>query len=125
MVTPADMQTLADQLRQELGHWVPTETMAAAVAPIRAEMTSAINSRTDQLNNRAAAMQNFATDAPGAATPHRRSDRVPKKWEGSIEKSEFRNNMAAVHFVDASVVSPRRTDADARGKWSNGEHAGE
>ena len=43
---PADVQTHADQLGQELSQRVTADTLAAAVAPIRAEMTSAINNRT-------------------------------------------------------------------------------
>ena len=85
MVTFADLQTFADQLRPELSQRVAVDTLTAAVSQIRAEMTSAITNRTDQLNSIATAMQRIETTAPRAARSHRISDRTPMIWEGGID----------------------------------------
>ena len=58
VVTPADVQQLRDQLRQELSQRATTNTLTAAVAQSRAEMMNATNSRTDQLSRLSSAELN-------------------------------------------------------------------
>ena len=79
-------------------------------------MTSAINNRTDQFHSVATATQNMSTSAPSSAKPYRFEDLIPRNWEGSVEKGEFRNYRTTLASVDASVVRPRRQDAGARRK---------
>ena len=79
-------------------------------------MTSAINNRTDQFHSVATATQNMSTSAPSSAKPYRYEDLIPRNWEGSVEKGEFRNYRTTLASVDASVVRPRRQDAGARRK---------
>ena len=54
-------------------------------------------------------MQNIEMNGPYAARSNRISDLIPENGEGSIEKVEFRNYMAALYFWMQSVVSPRRS----------------
>ena len=59
----AGVQTLADQLGQELSHRVAAEALTAAVGQVRIELMVAIISTTDQLRSIAAAMRRRRKDA--------------------------------------------------------------
>ena len=77
------------------------DTLTAAVAQIRAEMTSAINNRTDQLNSIETTMQNIATDAASAAKLYRMRDLIPKhcKRRHTREKLHSRESKTSTSFT--------------------------
>ena len=79
MVTPADVQSLAEHLRLEPSHRV---VLTAEVGQVRKELIGATSNRTNQLSSIAAAMQNIA-DGTYAEGPYGASDLVLKNWEGS------------------------------------------
>ena len=62
---------------------------------VRIELRITINSRIDQFNRIATAMQNLTTNAPSALSC-RASDLIPNNWEGSVEK-ECTKYTAALH----------------------------
>ena len=76
---------------------------------VRIELRIKINSRIDQFNRIATAMQNLTTNAPSALSC-RASDLIPNNWEGSVEK-ECTKYTGSSARVDASVVRPGREDA--------------
>ena len=92
MVTPADFATFQQQLRQEV---------ADVIQQLRAEVNEAISGRMDMLNSISTALQKVSAK-PAESKPYRISDLIPRNWEGSNEKEEFRSFMS-----DRS----RRTDA--------------
>ena len=84
MVTPADLVTLQQQLRQEV---------ADVIQQLRAELNDAINGIMDMMNNISAALQRL-TAKPAKSKPYRISDLIPRNWEGGNEKREFRSFMS-------------------------------
>ena len=88
MVTPADLVTFQQQLRQEV---------ADVIQQLRAEMNEAINSRMDMMNNISAALQRLTAN-PAESKPYRISDLIPRNWEGGNEKGEFRSFMSDLHL---------------------------
>ena len=83
MVTLTDMQQLADQLTQP-NQRVTTDTLTAAVAPLRFEVMTAITTSADQLTGIETTMQNITTSAPSATNLHKINDQISKLWEGNI-----------------------------------------
>ena len=88
-VTTADLVSLQQQFRQEL---------ADAVVQIRNEMRNEVNGRLDLLNSMTTAILNIATASSNGTRPHKISDLIPKNWEGSNEKDDFRNFMSDLHL---------------------------
>ena len=89
MVTPADFATFQQQLRRE---------MADVIQQLRAEVNESINGRMDMLNCINAALQNAST-RPAESKPYRISDLIlPRNWERSNEKGEFRRFMSDLHL---------------------------
>ena len=80
MVTPADFATF-QQLRQEV---------ADVIQHLRAEVNEAISGRVDMMNIISTALQNVSAK-PTDSKPYRISDLLPRNWEGSNEKGEFRS----------------------------------
>ena len=80
MATPADIATFQQQLRQEV---------ADVIQQLRAEVNDAISGRMD-IN---AALQNVSA-RPAESKPYRISVLIPRNWEGSNEKGEFRSFMS-------------------------------
>ena len=69
MVTPADLVTLQQQLRQEV---------ADVIQQLRAEVNEAISGRMDMMNSISAALQRM-TAKPAESKPYRISDLITKK----------------------------------------------
>ena len=88
MVTTADFAVFQQQLRQE---------MADVKQQLRAEMSEKINGRMDMLNSINTELQNMSTKAADSK-PYRISDLIPRNWEGSSEKGEFRSFMSDLHL---------------------------
>ena len=88
MVTPAVFATFQQQLRQEV---------ADMVTPLRAEMNEAISGRMDMMNSISTAHQKVSAKQT-ESKPHRISDFIPRNWEGSNEKGEFRSFMSDLHL---------------------------
>ena len=88
MVTPADLVTFQQQLRQEV---------ADVIQQLRTEMNETVNGRMDMLNSINAALQNVSTKA-NDSKPYRISDLIPRNWEGNNEKGEFRSSMSDLHL---------------------------
>ena len=72
------------QLRQEV---------ADVIQQLRAEVNDAISGRMD-INT---ALQNVSA-RPAESKPYRISDLIPRNWEGSNEKGEFRSFMSDLHL---------------------------
>ena len=87
MVTPADFAT-QQQLRQEV---------AGVIQQLRAEVNEAISGRMEMLNSIKTALQNVSA-RPAESKPYRISDLIPRNWEGSNEKGEFRSFMSDLHL---------------------------
>ena len=88
MVTPADLVTLQQQLRQEV---------ADVIQQLRSEMNEKVNGRMDMLNSINAAFQNVSMKA-NDSKPYRISDLIPRNWEGNNEKGEFRSFKSDLHL---------------------------
>ena len=88
MVTPADLVTLQQQLRQEV---------ADVTQQLRAEVNESINGRMDMMNSIGAALQQV-TAKSAESKPYRISDLIPRNWEGGNEKGEFRSFMSDLHL---------------------------
>ena len=88
MVTPADLVTLQQQLRQEVSD---------VIQQLRAEVNEAISGRIDMMNSISAALQRM-TAKPAESKPYRISDFIPRNWEGGNEKGEFRSSMSDLHL---------------------------
>ena len=88
MVTPADFATFQQQLRQEV---------ADVMQQLRAVVNEVISGRMDMLNSTNTALQNVSA-RPAESKPCRISDLLPRNWEGSNEKGEFRSFMSDLHL---------------------------
>ena len=62
-----------------------------------AEVNEAISGRMDMLNSINTALQNVSA-RPAESKPYRISDLIPRNWEGSNEKGEFRSFMSDLHL---------------------------
>ena len=88
MVTPADFATFQQQLRQE---------MADVTQQHRADMNEAISGRMDMMNSISTVLQKVSAK-PAESKPFRINDFIPRNWEGSNEKGEFRSFMSDLHL---------------------------
>ena len=88
MVTPADLVTLQQQLRQEV---------ADVTQQLRAEVNESINGRMDMMNSIGAALQRV-TAKSAESKQYRISDLIPRNWEGGNEMGEFRSFMSDLHL---------------------------
>ena len=77
--------TLQQQIRQE---------MADSLHRVHEEMRTATNGRLDAISSISRAMQRISAGPAEAAKPNRISDLIPKGWDGSHDKGQFRNFMA-------------------------------
>ena len=84
MVTPADLVTFPHQLRQ---------VVADVIQQLRAEMSETISSRMDMMGSIRAALQRVSAKSTESKA-YRISDLIPRNWEGSNEKGEFRSFMS-------------------------------
>ena len=58
-------------------------------------MRTATNDRLDSVSS---AMQRLSAGPAETAKPYRICDLIPKSWDGSHEKDQFRNFMAELHL---------------------------
>ena len=58
----------------------------------------AINGRLDAISSISSAMQRISAGPAAAAKPYSVSDLIPKSWDGSHDKGQFRNFMAELHL---------------------------
>ena len=86
-VTPADIATFQQQLRQE---------MADVTQQLRAEGNELISGRMDIMNSFNTALQNVSAKSTDSE-PYRVSGFIPRNWEGSNEKGKFRSFMSDLH----------------------------
>ena len=89
MATAADLVTLQQQIRQEL---------AGSLQRVREEMHTAVNGSLYTISSISSAMQRISAGPTETANPYRISDWIPKSWDGSHEKGQFRNFMAELHL---------------------------
>ena len=61
-------------------------------------MHTAINGRLDAISSISSAMQRISAGLAEAAKPYRISDLIPKSWDGSHDRGQFRNWMAELHL---------------------------
>ena len=80
--------TLLQQIRQE---------MADSWQRVREEMHTANKGRLDAISI-SSAMQRLSAGPAETAKPHRISDLIPKSWDGSHDKGQFRNFTAELHL---------------------------
>ena len=88
VVTPADVATFQQQLRQEVKD---------VIQQLRAEVNAALSGRMDMLNSINGALQNVSA-RPAESKPYRISDLIQRNWEGSNEKGELRSFMSDLHL---------------------------
>ena len=69
-------------------------------------MHTTINGRLDAISSISSAMQRLSAGPAETAKPHRIRDLIPKSWDGSHDRGQFRNFMAELHLVHASMVRP-------------------
>ena len=100
MVTPADLVTFQQQLRQKV---------ADVIQQLRAEMSETISSRMDMMGSISAALQRVSAKST-ESKPYRISDLIPRNMEGSTEKGEFRMFMADLHLWMQAWSDPRSAD---------------
>ena len=122
----ADLMTLQQQIRQEI---------VDSLQRVREGMHTAINGRLDAISSISGAMQGLSAGPAETANPCRVSDLIPKSWDGSHDKGQFRNFMAelylwmqvwsdqgdptfvraeSVDIVDRSTLAVDCTEADFR-----------
>ena len=89
MATTADSMTLQQQIRQEV---------ADSLQRVREEMHTAIKGNLDEISSISSAMQRISAGPAEAAKPYRISDLIPKRWDGSHDKGQFRNFVAELHL---------------------------
>ena len=88
MATTADL-TLQQQIRPEI---------ADSLQRVREEIHTAINGRLNAINSVPIAMQRFSEGLSETAKSYRMWDLIPKSWDGSHDKGQFRNFMAELHL---------------------------
>ena len=120
MATTADLITLQQQIRQE---------MADSFQRLREEMHTAINGRLDAISSISTAMQRLSSGPAETAKPYRISDLIPKSWDGSRERGQFRNFVAELHLcmqawsdqgerILVRVESVDNVDRSTRAAWT-------
>ena len=85
----ADLMTLQQQIRQEI---------VDSLQRVREGMHTPINGRLDAISSISSAMQRLSAGPAETANPYRVSDLIPKSWDGSHDKGQFRNFMAELHL---------------------------
>ena len=88
MVITADFAAFQQQLRQE---------MADVIQQLRVEVNESVSGRMDMLNSISTALQNVSAK-PTDSKPYRIDDLLPRNWEGSNDKGEFRSFMSDLHL---------------------------
>ena len=88
-VATADLMTLQQQIRQEIGD---------SLQRVRDGVRTAINGRLGAISSISSAMQRLSAGPAETANPYRVSDLIPKSWDGSHDKGQFRNFMAELHL---------------------------
>ena len=58
----------------------------------------AINGRLDAISSISSAMQRLSAGPAETVKPYRIRDLIPKNWDGSHDKGQFRNFMAELHL---------------------------
>ena len=71
--------------------------MTDIIQQLLTEMNEKVNGRMDMLNSINTAFQNVSNKT-NDSKPNRISDLIPRNWEGSNEKGEFRSFMADLHL---------------------------
>ena len=89
MATTADLMTLQQQIRQE---------MADSLQRVREETHAAINGRLFAISSISSAMQRLSAGPTATSKTYRISDLIPKRWDGSRDKGQFKNFMAELHL---------------------------
>ena len=78
------------------------------IQQLRAEVCEATSGRMDMFNSVNTALQNVSA-RPAEAKPYRISDLIPRNWEGSNEKGEFRSFMSDLHLWMQAWSNERET----------------
>ena len=78
--------------------------MADSLQRVREETHTAINGRLDAISSIPSAMQRTSAGRAEAAKTHRISDLIPKSWDASHHRGQFRNLHGRAALVDASMV---------------------
>ena len=89
VATAADLMMLLQQIRQEI---------ADSLQRVREETHTAINGRLDAISSISSAMQGISAGPAESAKPYRINDMIPKSWNGSHDKGQFRKFMAELHL---------------------------
>ena len=89
MATTADLMTLQQQIRQK---------MVDSYYRVREEMHTAISGRLDAISSISSTMKRLSAGPAKTAKPYKISDLIPKSWDGSHDKGQFRNFMAELHL---------------------------
>ena len=66
--------------------------MADSLQRVREEMHSPINGTLDAISSIPSSIQRLSAGPAETAKPYRISDLIPKSWDGSHEKGQFRNS---------------------------------
>ena len=85
------------------GHHIRQE-MADSLQRVREGMHTAINGRLDAISSISSAMQRLSACTAETVKPSRISDLIPKSWDGSHDKGQFRNFMAERILVRVESV---------------------
>ena len=88
MVTPADFETFQQLLRQKV---------ADVIQQLRVEVNEATSGRMDMMNSIITALQKVSAK-PAECKPYMISDLIPRNWEGSNEKGEYRSFISDQHL---------------------------
>ena len=88
MVTTTNVTAFHQQLVQE---------MADVIQQLRVEVNESVSGRMDMLNSIHIALQSVST-RPSGSKPYRISDLIPRNWEGSNDKGQFRSFMSDMHL---------------------------
>ena len=91
-VAAAAAEQRGDMVQQQL-----RQEVADVIQQLRAEVNEAISGRVDMLNSINTVFQNVSA-RPAESKPYRISDLIPRNWEGSNEKGEFRSFMSDLHL---------------------------
>ena len=88
MVTTENLVAFQQQLRLEMTH---------VIQQLRTELNVTVNGRIGMLSSTNRALRNVSAK-PAASKPHRISDFIPRNWERSNDKGEFRHFMSDLHL---------------------------
>ena len=71
--------------------------MADVMQQLRTEMNETVNGRIDVLSSINTALQKVSAKL-AVSKPYRISDLIPRRWEGSNDKGDFRHFMSDLHL---------------------------